>query len=86
MICLNLDGANCAADYEADGKFVENQGPQLVKLFPKFRLKKYLKHLVLPPDSDRPLQFYTKRVGFNNIVVSSPMSLIVPPSTFIYSS
>lgn len=65
-----MSSADTAADYEADGKFLENQGPQLVKLFPKFRLKKYLKHLVLPPEGDTPLQFYTKRVGFNNIVVS----------------
>ena len=65
-----LTSADIAADYEADGKFIENQGPQLVKLFPKFRLKKYLKHLILPAESDTPLQLYTKRVGFNNIVVS----------------
>ncbi|KAK9838737.1 hypothetical protein WJX74_002329 [Apatococcus lobatus] len=61
-------------DYEADGKFIENQGPQLVKLFPKFRLKKYLKHLILPSESDTPLQFYTKRIGFNNIVVMNGFS------------
>ncbi len=59
------------ADYEDTGKFVEGAGPQLPKaFFPKFRLKKYLKHLVLPPETDRPLQFYTKRIGFNDIVVS----------------
>ena len=57
------------ADYEDTGKFIEGAGPQLTKLFPKFRLKKYLKHLVLPPETDTPLQFYTKRMGFNDIVV-----------------
>lgn len=58
---------SATADYEPTGKYPEGVGPQLVKLLPRIKAKR---NFVRPAETDMPLQLYTKRVGFNDIVVS----------------